>query len=293
MLGRQAAKWLASHGAQQIVLVSRRSPDESTQQFLDSITTEFQTEIVVHSASLADHDDVEKLFARFGGDITSDLKPLAGVIHAAGMLDDGLIPEQNWERFEKVLAPKVTGASLLHEFTKSLELDFFVLYSSVASVLGSRGQSNYATANAFLDGLAWQRRAMGLPATSINWGPWTEGMADDERLVKRMALQGITPLGVDQAHAAMEQILQGNVTQATVMDVDWRRMTAGLGPQAPAMLQGLAPTKQRSQLGDSEFVSHLKRLRGSAKREMLVTTIQQLLQRVLSTPEAPQTDRPL
>ena len=289
MLGRQAAKWLAAHGAKQIVLVSRRAPNESTQLFMDEVTSEFECELVVHSASISVSSDVEKLFSRFG----DDLQPLGGVIHAAGMLDDGLIAEQNWSRFEKVLAPKVIGASLLHKFTQSLELDFFVLYSSVASVLGSRGQSNYATANAFLDGLAWQRRQLGLPATSINWGPWTEGMADDERLVKRMALQGITPLSVEEAHAAMEQILAGDVVQGTVMDVDWRRMQAGLGPQAPAMLEGLAPAKRKSQLGDSEFVVHLKRLRGTQRRELLVKTIQESLQRILSTPELPETDRPL
>ena len=151
------------------------------------------------------------------------------MIHAAGVLDDGLIGEQTWERFEKVLAPKVIGAKLLHEFTRSLELDFFVLYSSAASVLGSPGQSNYATANAFLDGLAWQRRSLGLPATSINWGPWTEGMADDERIIKRLALQGITPLTISEAHAAMEKILAADIVQATVMDVDWRRMRDGTG----------------------------------------------------------------
>ena len=198
MLGRQAAKWLAEQGAKQVVLVSRRDPDHSTQQFLNTIES-LGCEVVVQSASLSSADDVKNLFERFG----KDLKPLAGVIHAAGVLDDGLIGAQTWERFEKVLAPKVVGARLLHEFTKSMSLDFFILYSSAASVLGSPGQSNYATANAFLDGLAWQRRALGLPALSINWGPWTEGMADDERILKRLALQGITPLAVSEAHEAM------------------------------------------------------------------------------------------
>ncbi len=288
MLGRQAAKWLAENGARQIVLVSRRAPDESTQGFLDTIT-KTGCEIVIHGADLSSRSDVETMFGRFG----TDLKPLAGVIHAAGILDDALIGEQTWERFEKVLAPKVIGASLLHEFTQSLELDFFVFYSSAASVLGSPGQSNYATANAFLDGLAWQRRAAGLPANSINWGPWTEGMADDERLVKRLALQGITPLTIGEAHSAMEKILAADVAQATVMDVDWRRMQNGLGGESPAMLEGLAPAKQKSQMGDSELVGQLKRLRGPAQKELLVKTIQQSLQRILATPEAPEIERPL
>ena len=288
MLGRQAAKWLAENGATEVVLVSRRSPDESTQCFLDTIK-EAGCKVIVHSADMSSRDDVEKMLSRFG----DDLKPLSGVIHAAGVLDDGLIGDQSWERFEKVLAPKVSGASLLHEFTKTLELDFFVLYSSAASVLGSPGQSNYATANAFLDGLAWQRRALGLPATSINWGPWTEGMADDERIIKRLALSGITPLTISEAHSAMERMLVDDVVQATVMDVQWQRMRMGLGGESPAMLDGLVAGKRKVSKGDSELVGRLKRLRGPAQRELLLGTIRDSLQGILSTPDAPETDRPL
>ena len=288
MLGRQAAKWLAEKGATQVVLVSRRSPDEATQEFIDSIK-QSGCDVIVHSADLSVREDVAQMFSRFG----NDLHPLSGVIHAAGVLDDGLIADQTWERFEKVLAPKVAGASLLHEFTKTLELDFFILYSSAASVLGSPGQSNYATANAFLDGLAWQRRSLGLPATSINWGPWTEGMADDERIIKRLALQGITPLSISEAHSAMEKMLVGDVVQATVMDVQWQRMRMGMGGESPAMLDALAAGSRKSSMGDSELVSRLKRLRGPAQRELLLTTVQQSLQGILSTPDSPETDRPL
>jgi short-subunit dehydrogenase len=99
-------------------------------------------------------------------------QPLRGVVHAAGVLDDGVVAEQTWARFEKVLAPKLQGAWNLHQLTRHHALDFFVLFSSAASLLGSAGQSNYAAANAFLDSLAQMRRAQGLPALSINWGPW-------------------------------------------------------------------------------------------------------------------------
>lgn len=288
MLGRLAAKWLAENGAQQVVLVSRRSPDEKTQEFLNTIAG-LGCDAIVHSANAGSRDDVEKLFARFG----SDLNPLSGVIHAAGVLDDALIGEQTWERFGEVLAPKVDGAQLLHEFTASMSLDFFVLYSSAASVLGSPGQSNYATANAYLDGLAWHRRSLGLPALSINWGPWTEGMADDERIAKRLALQGITPLGVSEAHDAMQKMLTSSHVQTTVIDVDWRRMNLGLGADSPTLLEELIPARQKSQVGDSEFVGKLKRLKGSAQKEMLVQVVQKSLQQILSTPELPEIDRPL
>lgn len=288
MLGRQAAKWLAEKGATQVVLISRRSPGEATQRFLLDIEA-LGCEVIVHSADLGLRSDVETMFQHFG----SDLKPLAGVIHAAGLLNDALIGDQTWESFEKVLAPKINGAKLLDEFTRELSLDFFVLYSSVASVLGSPGQSNYATGNAYLDGLAFQRRANGLPAISINWGPWTAGMADDERIIKRLRLQGISPLEVAEAHAAMEQILTADLPQATVIDVDWRRMRLGLGGESPPLLERLTPSRKKSQMGDSAFVTQLKRLKGNARKELLITTVQSTFQGILNTAEAPETDRPL
>ena len=288
MLGRQAAKWLADHGAGQVVLVSRRQPDEEAQAFLDQIS-ETGCVVTVHSADFSERTSVAELFANFD----NAWKPLKGVIHAAGVLDDGLIGDQTWERYQKVLAPKISGGQLLHEFTRELMLDFFVLYSSAASVLGSPGQSNYATGNAYLDGLAWHRRSLGLPATSINWGPWTEGMAADPRIAKRLALQGITALTVAEAHDAMEKMITGGLTQTTVMDVDWRRMVMGLGGQTPSMLEGLAPARRRSQAGDSEFVAKLKKMQPAPARELVVKTIGGSLQTILSTPELPQTDRPL
>ena len=189
MLGRQVAGWLAAKGAAEVVLVSRRQPDDSANAFIESIE-ESGCHVVVHAADMSNRGDVEVLMARFG----ADLKPLTGVIHAAGVLDDGLIESQTPERFEKVLRPKILAAQLLHELTAKMNLDLFVLYSSAASLLGSPGQSNYALGNAFLDGLSFQRRSAGLPSLSINWGPWAAGMADDERIKKRLALQGIAPL---------------------------------------------------------------------------------------------------
>ena len=288
MLGRQAALWLAQRGAGCVVLVSRRPPSESTRELIEEIQAS-GCQVHVHQADLAQRTDVEQLFARFG----DDLPPLHGVIHAAGVVDDGLLGDQTWERFEKVLAPKVRGAAMLHEFTASLPLDFFVLYSSAASILGNPGQSSYATANALLDGLAWHRRATGLPALSVNWGPWTEGMADNEMIVKRLALQGITPLTVSEAHEALERMILEEVVQATVLDVDWRRMRMGLGAEAPPLLQELTPVAGPSGSGNSELVAKLRKLQPPARKRLLVETIQGELQQILSTSEAPDPDTPL
>jgi acyl transferase domain-containing protein len=292
MLGREAAKWLADNGADQVVLVSRREPDEATRVFLETIS-ESGCDAVVHCADFGNADEVRALFDRFGGGPNNDLLPLAGVIHAAGVLDDGLIGTQTWERFEKILAPKIIGASLLDELTRDLPLDFFVLYSSAASVLGSPGQSNYATANAFMDGLAWRRQQLGLPAISINWGPWSAGMAADERIAKRLALQGITALAIDESHAAMEKILVADQTQATVIDAQWQRMRMGLGGESPPLLESVAPGKQSGGGRESQLVAKLKQLQGNARRELLQSVVSDSLQRILSTDGTPETDRPL
>src|SRR5262249_47952251 len=120
--------------------------------------------------------------------------PLRGVIHAAGVLDDGVLDRQTAGRFARVMAPKVYGAWHLHELTRELPLGFFVLFSSMAAVLGSAGQTNSAAANACLDALAHHRRAQGLPGLSINWGPWAEG-----GMAARLSLAG---QGVDKIEVA-------------------------------------------------------------------------------------------
>ncbi len=287
-LGLEAARWLSSKGAGQIVLVSRRKPDEATQTLVESLQSD-GCQVVTHQGDVGSADSVAALVQRFG----ADLLPLAGVLHVAGILDDALMTDQTWQRFEKVAAPKITGGGLLDAATRELPLDFFVLYSSAASVLGSPGQSNYATANAFLDGLAWQRRAAGLPATSINWGPWTAGMADDEKISRRLAMQGIAPLTPADAHAALEVLLKNDVPQATVIDADWRRMQMAAGAGSPPMLEELTPASKGAQQGDSEFIAKLKSQRGAAQRQLLIDTISALLQDVLGTNDAPETDRPL
>lgn len=287
-LGRQAARWLADQGAGQVVLVSRRAPDDETASFLDAVRAR-GCDVVVQTADLTSPADLENLFGRF----SRDLRPLAGVIHAAGVLDDGLISEQSGERFAPVLGPKVTGTRLLDAFTRSLPLDFFILYSSIASVLGPRGQSNYAAANAFLDGVAWQRRAAGQRALSINWGAWTEGMANDERIQRQLALQGMTPLESPEAHAALQVLLSSDTVQATVVDVDWNRMRRGTGGDLPEMLSEVVPKRRQRDGGDSALVGQLKQLPPAGRRERLVRTIQDLLQSVLAAAESPETDRPL
>ena len=156
--------------------------------------------------------------ARLITDLEGVDAPLRGVFHAAGVLDDGILLTQTMERFRQVLEPKTTGAWLLHELTRDLELDFFVLFSSAASLVGTAGQASYAAANAYLDGLADLRRQEGLPVTTINWGPWEgTGMAADEHAVDRLRRQGLRPIPPDEAGALLDRILRRDVHRVGVI----------------------------------------------------------------------------
>lgn len=174
-LGLTVARWMVEQGVRHLVLLSRSKPAGNVQVALDAMR---KTDAQV----LALDVDVtkEKQVAAALAEINQSMPPLRGIIHAAGVLDDDLLLNQRRSRFVKVLSPKVAGAWNLHALTQDIQLEFFVLFSSVTSLLGSYGQGNYAAANAFLDALAAYRRHNGLPAVSINWGPWSQvGMAAD------------------------------------------------------------------------------------------------------------------
>jgi NADPH:quinone reductase-like Zn-dependent oxidoreductase/nucleoside-diphosphate-sugar epimerase len=213
-LGLRVAAWLIDEGARHIVLTGRRGPDAATEAVLSGLREKGATVQVV-AADIAVASDVEKVMA-------AAAKPaLAGIIHAAGVLDDGMIADMDLDRMDRIMAPKVAGGWMLHQATRHLKLDFFVLFSSVAAIIGNLGQSGYAAANAFMDGLAAHRRRRGLAAISINWGPWAEaGMAANLE-VDRFAAQGIQPLSPAAGLRALKRVLIENPVQAVVADIDW------------------------------------------------------------------------
>jgi myxalamid-type polyketide synthase MxaB len=171
-LGLNLARHMVGRGAHHLVLTGRSVASSEAQKTVDQLRAA-GANISVISADISNLEDVTRVIAACQAQA-----PLRGVVHAAGVLDDGVIDNQTAERFARVMAPKVHGAWYLHTQTQSLPLDFFVCFSSMASMVGALGQANYAAANAFLDGLAQYRRASGLPCLSINWGPWAEaGMA--------------------------------------------------------------------------------------------------------------------
>ena len=163
-------------------------------------------QVVVEACDLADRDAVQKVIRRIG----EDLPPLRGVLHTAMVLDDGLLNNLSSERFDRVLRPKVEGAWNLHQATRDLELDFFVLYSSATTTVGNPGQANYVAANAYLESLARQRRAEGLPGLAVAWGAIGDAgylarhAEVSESLARRLGRQS---LSAREALQGLEQIL--------------------------------------------------------------------------------------
>lgn len=218
-LGLKLAQRMVERGAKHLVLVGRRQPKPEVQAILQQMIDQ-GAQVRVAQADIAQQTDVVQVLM----DIKADFPSLRGIVHTAGVLDDGILERQTWAGFTRVMAPKINGAWYLHTLTQDLDLDFFVLFSSATSFLGSPGQGNYASANAFLDGLAHYRQAQGLPGLSINWGPWAEiGMTArmGEREQSRMKARGVELMAPNYGMQALELLLQQDTAQAGVFAIQW------------------------------------------------------------------------
>jgi acyl transferase domain-containing protein/NADPH:quinone reductase-like Zn-dependent oxidoreductase/acyl carrier protein/ubiquinone/menaquinone biosynthesis C-methylase UbiE len=219
--GKVIAGWLADCGARHLVLTSRNgaSTPEAVTFLLQLRGRGVEVRVVL--ADVGASADVTGLLS---GIAASD-RPLLGVFHLAMAIDDAPLATLTRERMCGVLAPKARGAWLLHEGTKELKLDCFVMFSSVSSIFGNAGQANYAAANAVLDSLAHYRRGIGLPALVINWGALGgEGyVARNERIAEYLARQGTSPLSPSEVVFLLESFLAAGATQAMALRVDWSR----------------------------------------------------------------------
>jgi acyl transferase domain-containing protein/acyl carrier protein len=226
-LGLVVARWMLLHGARHLALVGRGTPSDATRRILSELEPQAE-KIAVIQADVSEEQEVKKVLA----EISATMPPLRGIIHGAGVLDDGVLARLEWGRFAKVLAPKVAGGWNLHTLTRDISLDFFVLFSSAVSLFGSPGQGNHAAANAFLDGLAHYRRAQGLPALSINWGAWgAVGAAATAYVNQQIAKRGIgNAISPDAGLQVLEQLMQRDLAQVAVLPVDWPRFLRQLPP---------------------------------------------------------------
>jgi acyl transferase domain-containing protein/short-subunit dehydrogenase/acyl carrier protein len=215
-LGLLSAKWLVSSGCKNLVLIGRNNKKPDAKNQINALKKQ-GIQILEEQIDVSDKESLSTLFYK----IQKDMPPLKGIIHAVGTLDDGILIQQNWSRFKKVMSAKVSGSWNIHQLTQNISLDFFVMFSSAASLTGNKGQVNYAAANAFMDGLAYYRRSKGLPATSINWGPWDAGMAAvDQKVKNKIFSQGFQLIQPEMGLEALNQVIWENRVQTGIMNFD-------------------------------------------------------------------------
>lgn len=268
-MGLLIAEWMIQRGARHLILVSRNKPSATAVRMLAAFE-EKGASVTLPRADVSRYADVAGLLASIG----NGHPPLRGIVHCAGSFDDALIRNQNQIRFEAVMAAKAQGAWHLHRATQGLglELDLFLLCSSVFSVLPSVGLSNYAAANCLLDTLAAERRRQGLSALSVNWGPW-QGVGMAEAVGERRALQwqaaGISPMQADAALAALERLPIEGLAQAAIVDADWSRYS-GRDGGGLSFVEDLRSASREAGPGTSPVLPRLRTATPSQRRFLLL-----------------------
>ncbi|MFJ5779718.1 SDR family NAD(P)-dependent oxidoreductase [Streptomyces sp. NPDC093094] len=217
-LAGHLARRLAERGAEHLVLASRRGPATDGAAALTADLEALGARVTLTACDVTDRQQLAALIDTLG----RDEAPLRAVFHTAGLLDDRLLDGQDAESLAAAAAPKLTAALHLDELTRGLDLDAFVLYSSVVGVLGNLGQANYAAANAALDALAVRRRAAGLPAVSVAWGPWADGGMTHGAAETQLRRIGLEPMPAPHALDALDAVLDRGPT-ALVAGIDWTR----------------------------------------------------------------------
>jgi acyl transferase domain-containing protein/NADPH:quinone reductase-like Zn-dependent oxidoreductase len=293
-LGLLTAGRLVERGARHLVLVGRRAASPAAQATLDAMRAQ-GAQVQALQADMSRADEVVRVL----GGIAQGGLPLRGVIHSAGVLEDGALLQQDWARFVRPLGPKLDGSWALHVLTRGEPLDFFVLYSSMASVLGSSGQANHAAANAFLDALAAHRRALGLPGLSISWGAWSEvGAAADRQVDQRVAARGIDVITPTHGLELLEKLMRAEAPHAGVFPVRWERFLAGgdahgrfvdpLRGAANPTKAGLKPAAgaKAAVAAGAVLLDELKQATPQRRRERLLAFVAEHVARVVDAPSA-------
>lgn len=248
-LGRSVALHLAERGARHITLLSRRElPARARWSHLDLSDAQHATvetirrieRLGAHVRCVAvDITDAEHIERWRDEHDRAGNPPIRGIVHAAGSVDDRLLVSMTEDDFATVMAPKVVGTRLLHNAFEKEDLDFFVMFGSAGSVIASPGQANYAAANAFLDAFAHYRRARGLPALTIGWGPWSVGMVEELKLEKIYANRGIELITPRAGVRILDRLLSQKVAHVVAITADWNRARQGFGSHLPPIYRDL------------------------------------------------------
>lgn len=282
-LGLEVARWLAKRGAGNLALVARREPGADTERTIRQLE-QCKVRVRVFQADVSQVDELSRVIAG----IESTMPPLKGVFHLAGVLDDALLGEQDWQRFRAGGVAKIEGAWNLHQLTENAALEFFVLFSSMAALVTMPGQGNYAAANSFLDALAHYRRSLGKPALSVNWGPWSRvghGATEYGRNAHRQLAQlGIDSLAPHLNLQFLETLLGQRETQAGVVLVNWSRVFEADPATALSPLLSEQVRQQATPVlpaVETEFLLMLGTLSLAERREALNTFLSDLICKAL------------
>ncbi|GAA1503966.1 type I polyketide synthase [Sphaerisporangium rubeum] len=284
-IGAVVARHLvAEHGVRHLLLTGRRGADAPGAEALAAELTEAGAEVRVVACDAADPDALAALLATI-----PDERPLTSVIHAAGVLDDGVLASLTEEKVRAVLRPKVDAAWNLHRLTRDLDLASFVLFSSASGLLGGAGQANYAAANVFLDALAEHRRSRGLPAVSLAWGMWRQasGMTGHlgEADLARIARGGLVPMDAADGMALFDAALAAGRPALVPAVVDEAALRAR--DDVPAVLRslvrgpGVRRAARREQVSPSSLADRLAALHGAERTEAMETLVREQVAAVL------------
>jgi len=280
--GQKTAQWLFDHGARRLLLAGRTGANTPEREAFVEQLRRRGAEVMAVACDLSNEDDVKRLFAT----LRDTGLPLRGIFHAAAVIIDSPVAEVDLREQAEVLRSKAESARLLHEYSRSMPLDYFVLYSSVASEVGSSYQSSYVSANSFLDGLAWHRRALGLPATSINWGAIEDvGVITlDDKLGQFMRYTGLRGMHSAEALDWLERALARGLTQLGIMLIstwaEWGRYET-LGAKSPRLAELVASDAVADNSAGDLLRAELAALPASERLVALAERVSALVARLL------------
>jgi len=275
-LGIYTCQWLKDQGAKYIIITSRNAPKNGVLEKIKDIEKS-GVKILFIKSDVSIQSHVEEIFQT----AKESMPVISGIIHTAGVLDDGVLINQTKDKFDKVLAPKIAGAWNLHMYSQELNLDFLVFFSSAVSIIGSSGQSNYAAANAFMDTLAHYRNISGLPALSINWGPWS-----DSNMITNLeniwSDRGLDLIDKDKGFEILQRLISDKAVQACVMPVNWSKFFMQYNDKTMPEFYSNFYKKSFQKLDDkNEFFEKLKKLDIEGQKEYISQYVQKVTSEVM------------
>ncbi len=286
--GLTLAQWIVENGGRNLVLMGRSGAqsEEAKKSLVELRKTGARVEVA--KADVSSGRQVAEVLAG----IDRTMPPLKGIFHTAMVLHDNILLQSDPEKFRKVMAPKMDGAWNLHYHSLNRPLDFFVLFSSVSSLIGSPGQGNYAAANSFLDAFAHYRRSLGLPAITINWGHlagvgYVARHHEISELLTRMGSEGISP---QEATAGLGLILRRNPIQIGMMRMDWQKVSKSIPrtgfAQRYSLLVGESKTDEQGVKEISQIKERLWEAKQEERPEIIEAYVREQVARVLGTSDS-------